>query len=148
MKNDAATIFPAGTPVLIVGFPNSTWDFLEAYAYNHQVQPKGIECGTLAEPFRPGTALLLDYAGTTVGIKPLDGDRVTPLESMSQERLVSIERKAPDEFGMMRYLVVQDRRGFVRDIAVSRGFMCGFEPKIRISDEVKRIFLDLPVRTF
>lgn len=148
MTNRDATIFPAGTPVLIVGFPYKSWDYLEAFAYNDQTLPKGIECGKLVEPFRAGSAILLDYGGATAGIKPLPEDRVTIIESRNQERLVSIERKAPDEHGIMRYLVVQDRKDLVRDISVSRGFMCGFEPKLRVAEEVKRIFLDLPMRTF
>jgi len=148
MTKSDLILFPAGTPVLIVGFPEKDWEFMEAYAYNHQLQPKGAECGTLVEPFRAGSPLYLNYAGATVGIKALPDDRVVAIESMSKERLVSIERKKPDEYGMQRYLVVQDATNLVRDLTVSHGFMCGSEPKLRISEEVKRIFLNLPLRTF
>ena len=141
-------LFPAGTPVLVVGFTDKSWDALEAFAYNHQAMPKGVECGTLAEPFVTGGALLLDYGGSIVGIKPMPEDRVVPIESRSKERLVSIERRVPDEHGIMRYLVAKDTKTMVRDVSVSRGFMCGFEPKLRVAEEIRRIFLDLPIRTF
>lgn len=98
----------AGTRVLIVGSTPNDHAWLTA-PQDRGPEPWIVFAGSLVEPYVPGSAMLLAPGPMAGSVAARGIVRVRATEYHDGQKVVEIERRAPDELGATRYVVVEDR---------------------------------------